>query len=409
MGTSMSKSTTTDTDNKCLVVSVIIRVSVNNISAYAISIYYTKCSFLVNGKNVNKFIEEDLPNITSVAKDVLLNGNKVNLQALNTLLEEQLQKLYDDRNKLSTTNFQKSSNSHQIALKKASNNTDTKCIKCNRNVQTRGVSCSKTEHWIHYYCGKLTEKDISDIEANSDDPYNCIMCINDNLVTTCEPTKTNMSESRQILATPTLQHNAMCQSQNRSLSNSPCENLARSLLAEEFELACSIGDSNISDNIVYCETCSLPCHYSCMNSENNCSKCLAMNTQCENTNSTTDKIQPSDETHLDNQVIVPTVSEKTNDIRNEQTSRTNYDNPISSSTISVHDNNSSIPETTSIPNTTKELKQSELRQREQKIRKREDELKIRERIIEESQNERTWFKTYINKLEQRVKELARSN
>jgi hypothetical protein len=56
------------------------------------------------------------------------------------------------------------------------------------------------------------------------------------------------------------------------------------------------------------------------------------------------------------------------------------------------DNNSSIPETTSIPNTTKELKQSELRQREQKIRKREDELKIRERIIEESQNERTWFK-----------------
>lgn len=71
---------------------MIIRVSVNNISAYTISIYYTKCSFLVNGKNVNKFIEEDLPNITSVAKDVILNGNKVNLQGLNTLLEEQLQK-----------------------------------------------------------------------------------------------------------------------------------------------------------------------------------------------------------------------------------------------------------------------------------------------------------------------------
>ena len=55
------------------------------------------------------------------------------------------------------------------------------------------------------------------------------------------------------------------------------------------------------------------------------------------------------------------------------------------------------------------LKQSELRQREQKIRKRKDELKIRERIIEESQNERKWFKTCINKLEQRVKELERSN
>ena len=64
-----------DTDKKGLVVSMIIRVSVNNISAYAISIYYTKCSFLVNGKNVNKFIEEDLPNITSVAINVILNGS----------------------------------------------------------------------------------------------------------------------------------------------------------------------------------------------------------------------------------------------------------------------------------------------------------------------------------------------
>ena len=128
---------------------MIIRVSVNNISAYTISIYYTKCSFLVNGKNVKKFIEEDLPNITSVAKDVILNGNKVNLQGLNTLLEEQLQKIYDNRNKLSTTNCQKSSDNHQVALKNASNNTDTKCIKCNRKVQTRGVLCSKTEHWIH--------------------------------------------------------------------------------------------------------------------------------------------------------------------------------------------------------------------------------------------------------------------
>jgi hypothetical protein len=56
-----------DTDKKGRVVSMIIRVSVNNISAYTISIYYTICSFHVNGKNVNKFIEEDLPNITSVA------------------------------------------------------------------------------------------------------------------------------------------------------------------------------------------------------------------------------------------------------------------------------------------------------------------------------------------------------
>ncbi|VDI78459.1 Hypothetical predicted protein [Mytilus galloprovincialis] len=57
----------------------------------------------------------------------------------------------------------------------------------------------------------------------------------------------------------------------------------------------------------------------------------------------------------------------------------------------------------------KEIKQSELRQRELKLRKKEEELKIRERIIEETQTEKIWFQTYINKLEQRVKELERSN
>ncbi|CAC5367027.1 unnamed protein product [Mytilus coruscus] len=57
----------------------------------------------------------------------------------------------------------------------------------------------------------------------------------------------------------------------------------------------------------------------------------------------------------------------------------------------------------------KELKQSELRQHESKLRKKEEELKIRERIIEETQTEKIWFQTYINELEQRVKELERSN
>lgn len=115
----------------------------------------------------------------------------------------------------------------------------------------------------------------------------------------------------------------------------------------------------------------------------------------EDTNSTTDKRLPSHETHLDDQTFVKTAPENYINIQSEQASRTSYVNPISSSSISVHDNNSPIPHSATV-NTAKELKQSELRQREQKIRKRENELKIRKRIIEESQTERTWFKTYIN-------------
>ncbi|CAG2208928.1 unnamed protein product [Mytilus edulis] len=57
----------------------------------------------------------------------------------------------------------------------------------------------------------------------------------------------------------------------------------------------------------------------------------------------------------------------------------------------------------------KELKQSELRQRELKLRKKGGRIKDKERIIEETQTEKIWFHTYINKLEQRVKELERSN
>ena len=57
----------------------------------------------------------------------------------------------------------------------------------------------------------------------------------------------------------------------------------------------------------------------------------------------------------------------------------------------------------------KEIRQSELRKKEQKLRKKEEDLKIKEKLINEMDSERIWFKTHIQKLELKINELEKSN
>ncbi|CAC5407492.1 unnamed protein product [Mytilus coruscus] len=52
---------------------------------------------------------------------------------------------------------------------------------------------------------------------------------------------------------------------------------------------------------------------------------------------------------------------------------------------------------------------SDLRQREQRLKKREEELKIREKLNEEMQTERIWLQSYVTKLEMKINELENSN
>lgn len=113
-----------DLDQKGRVVSLIIRVSDSEIHVYTLCVYYTRCSFLVNGKKVEKFMDDDLPAIHDMLKEVVLDGKPVDLKALNKALELQLNKLLNAKQK---PNIQ-SNLVNQLAI--TSGKKDIACIKC---------------------------------------------------------------------------------------------------------------------------------------------------------------------------------------------------------------------------------------------------------------------------------------
>lgn len=59
---------------------------------------------------------------------------------------------------------------------------DEHCIKCRRKCASRGVFCTEGNHWVHYNCLKLNEKEILSIEKRdkSGNPeiseYFCKLC-----------------------------------------------------------------------------------------------------------------------------------------------------------------------------------------------------------------------------------------
>ena len=65
---------------------------------YTINAYLTKCSLLINGKNVEKFIDDDIKEIHSIMSQTKINGVKIDVRLLNQALalklEEALSELH---------------------------------------------------------------------------------------------------------------------------------------------------------------------------------------------------------------------------------------------------------------------------------------------------------------------------
>ena len=65
-----------DVDQKVVVMTNVICVSNSDSHSYTINLYHTKCSFLFNGKNVEEFLTNDMPQIHELAKNVTMDGNR---------------------------------------------------------------------------------------------------------------------------------------------------------------------------------------------------------------------------------------------------------------------------------------------------------------------------------------------
>ncbi|WAR14023.1 hypothetical protein MAR_004128 [Mya arenaria] len=164
-------------------------IRVNN--KYTLNIYNTTSRILVNGKQQNIFINEDLDQIYEVCCSAKIDGQRINTDKLNQIFIEEIQKMQNVKIQ------ENSDNSRPKCVKpNAKNNEDISCIKCQKNCLTRSVLCSTSEHWIHYRCAGLTEPDIRKIESDSNCNFQCGLCTQ--VASIIRPTKNKNPKSKKI-------------------------------------------------------------------------------------------------------------------------------------------------------------------------------------------------------------------
>lgn len=328
-------------------------------SLYTLNLYTTKCTLLINGKSTKQFLDIDLPSIHKLMTNITLQGKKVNIDELNRVMNDQLQKLLDATQKMSTNYLPAALASPVIPI------SPEKCTKCKKVCRSRAVMCSQN-HWVHYKCAKLSSSEIDNIENSNDNIYTCSM--HTQLIV---PAITNTFRSPNTSA--------------------------KQILHDENDTAdtCSICLSEILSNANSCEKCHLICHTECLNDSQICAACSATDNQHEmQSNATscspikaqsivvTDGQSQSQSSATDNQeksqsMILQNVTTILNSTENEQCIR--LDN------ISA--------------------KQKQLRALDTKLKKKEDDLKLREHKLKQYENEQNKMENRIESLEARNKQL----
>ena len=210
----------------------------------------------------------------------------------------------------------------------------------------------------------------------------------------------------------------------------------KKILDEELSNNCLVCDVHLSGDTVNCLQCDNECHMTCTDisdvGEAVCTGCIASNNQKQMLENPVTKIpDPICVTAGTNQDTICADNTSVTDNISVMVSAESQDKddaciliPKNSKYPSKDENNRNktdicnqpeidLPTTSANMNgnsqKNKEIKQSELRAKENKLRKREEEVKIKEKILEDMDNERVWFKSHINKLEFKINELQKSN
>ncbi|CAC5411734.1 unnamed protein product [Mytilus coruscus] len=177
-----------------------------------------------------------------------INGAKINIEMLNQNLAIKLKEALNSlqQNKVIVKNLDKEQEKqHELQQ-------DEKCFKCKRHCRTRSVMC-KNNHWVHYKCDKLAEKEIEEIEQSVHN-YVCKICINEEFDTR------NNFEQLAIL-------------HNDCAINNPELSIADMILQEEIQCnACNNFERSVENRC-----CDMPFHDNCLdNDTQKCYSCIGL-------------------------------------------------------------------------------------------------------------------------------------
>ena len=257
-----------DRDGNCVQKTIRV-VYPNQTDSYTLNLYYTKCSFLVNGKSVEKFLYEDLKKIHLLIESATVDGEQVDITELNALLAKQLSEVLSINNKQQNTTAITESDSveHQKSIK---------CIKCGKNCQSRAAFCEKTFHWIHYRCDKLSAETVHKIENDTIYKYECQVCtevsIDKNRGTIVSRGKQKVTgggrsnDSMQVASLLSNEIDLIESSLTDESHETGTKTIAESILEEELSLKiCYNCEGEIQDSeAMPCEICNGECHLSCL-------------------------------------------------------------------------------------------------------------------------------------------------
>ena len=142
--------------NRKHVVQVIFQVQTQDEESYTLNMYTTTSKMLVNGKNVQVFLERDLAENYHIVQNVEFGGKALNLKMFNELLIGQLNSLLSG----STAVDSDTTSANLKQIKSSDNKDDIQCLKCNKPCRKRNTFCTEGSHWIHYHCEKLSSEEI---------------------------------------------------------------------------------------------------------------------------------------------------------------------------------------------------------------------------------------------------------
>ena len=286
-----------------------------NETGYTLNLYPTKNKMLLNGKDVDWFMDSHLPEIHCCMIQAVQEEGLGSVANYNHILVTQLQKVLDERQPAEVGTASKSDNHRHVTehgntqagadvsclppkgtnMQHSSEPTQI-CPKCKRAVQSRAALCEKGNHWVHYFCDRLSQ---SEIDRLSNDPgfiYRtckaCIVADNTDLKTvmtiSSDPkieangNENEMKEGR--VEADSIQRQCERLVLPRSPPGSPTT-AARAILNEENDQTCCVCAGQMEEGTNRCGICTLPCHDHCTcmtpESDDTCLACAASMNQAE--------------------------------------------------------------------------------------------------------------------------------
>ena len=345
---------------------------------YTLNLYPTNNKMLLNGRDVDWFMDSHLPQIHSIMVQSVQDEGLGSVSNYNHILATQMQNILDERQALghgmSSKSVNRESHLHcasqvkvtdsppQNKVTQQNNGPNQVCPKCKRAVQSRAALCELGNHWIHYFCDRLTQDEVDRLSNDPGFIYTCKLCRNKN---NSDPKTIAITDEKKEKSNVVDPHLDPCDKlilpkpqPSQTSSNGTKMTAAEAILQEQSDQSCCVCGNQIMEGENRCGLCALPCHDQCTcvtpESEDTCLSCAASLIQ---------KQQSEEE------AILQLCSQRTQEV-NEENAKLKTDEPQ----IVQCNKEKRIPDSATakekkLSHDTTSSKQRELRQLETKLKK----------------------------------------